>query len=596
MAYKNFILVCAGTGCESNKGIEIFNALVREAEAQGVKGEVQIVKTGCFGFCEKGPIVKVLPAESFYVEVKPEDAKEIIAEQIVKVREVKRLLYKKDAKTAETVKIEDIDFYQKQFRVVLRNCGVINPENIDEYIARDGYTGLERALFQMKPLDVVNELKASGLRGRGGAGFPTWLKWDITIRSPGDVKYVVCNADEGDPGAYMNRSTIEGDPHTLLEAMTICGYTIGAATGFIYIRAEYPLAIERLKIAIKQAKEYGLLGTNILGSGFSFDIEIRLGAGAFVCGEETALLQSLEGKRGMPMPKPPFPAVQGLWKKPTVINNVETLTNVTVIMTKGAAWYSKIGTEKSRGTKTFALTGKIANSGLVEVPMGTTLRDIVFDIGGGIRDGKKFKGVQTGGPSGGIITAESLDQPITYESLTALGSMMGSGGMIIMDEDDCVVDIAKFYMAFCVDESCGKCAPCRIGTSQMHDILDKITKGTGSEDDLLKLEKIGKAMTKASLCMLGGSAANPTLSTIKHFREEYLEHIRDHKCRSGKCKELVVYSIDPVKCIGCGLCARRCPVPCIAGEKKQAHVIDRSRCVKCGECFTACKFDAVVKS
>jgi NADH:ubiquinone oxidoreductase subunit F (NADH-binding)/(2Fe-2S) ferredoxin/NAD-dependent dihydropyrimidine dehydrogenase PreA subunit len=596
MAYKNFILVCAGTGCESNKGIEIYEALKREAEAQGVKNDVQIVKTGCFGFCEKGPIVKVMPQESFYVEVVPEDAKEIIAEQVVKGREVKRLLYKKDAKTAETVKIEDIDFYQKQFRVVLRNCGVINPEVIDEYIARDGYKGLERALFEMKPIDVVNELKASGLRGRGGAGFPTWLKWDLTIKAPGDVKYVVCNADEGDPGAYMNRSTIEGDPHSLIEAMTICGYTIGAKQGYIYIRAEYPLAIERLKIAIQQAKEYGLLGKNILGSGVDFDLDIRLGAGAFVCGEETALLQSLEGKRGMPMPKPPFPAVQGLWKKPTVINNVETFVNVAVVLTKGAAWYSKIGTEKSKGTKTFALTGKIANSGLVEVPMGTTLRDIIFDIGGGIKGGKKFKGVQTGGPSGGIITAESLDEPITYESLTALGSMMGSGGMIIMDEDDCVVDIAKFYMAFCVDESCGKCAPCRIGTSQMHDILQKITNGSGTEDDLLKLEKIGKAMTKASLCMLGGSAANPTLSTIKHFREDYLEHIRDHKCKAGKCKDLVVYSIDAAKCIGCGICARKCPVPCIAGEKKQAHVIDSSKCVKCGECFKACKFGAVVKN
>jgi NADH:ubiquinone oxidoreductase subunit F (NADH-binding)/(2Fe-2S) ferredoxin len=596
MAYKNFILVCAGTGCESNKGVEIYEALQREAEAQGVKNDVQVVKTGCFGFCEKGPIVKVLPSESFYVEVKPEDAKEIISEQVVKGREVKRLLYKKDAKAAETVKIEDIEFYQKQFRVVLRNCGVINPENIDEYIARDGYKGLERALFQMKPDDVVNELKTSGLRGRGGAGFPTWMKWDLTKKAPGDMKYVVCNADEGDPGAYMNRSTIEGDPHSLIEAMTICGYTIGAKQGYIYIRAEYPLAIERLKIAIKQAKEYGLLGQNILGSGVDFDLEIRLGAGAFVCGEETALLQSLEGKRGMPMPKPPFPATCGLWKKPTVINNVETYVNVAVIMTKGAEWYAKIGTEKSKGTKTFALTGKIANSGLVEVPMGTTLREIIFNIGGGIRGGKKFKGVQTGGPSGGIITAESLDQPITYESLTALGSMMGSGGMIIMDEDDCVVDIAKFYMAFCVDESCGKCAPCRIGTSQMHDLLQKITQGNGTEDDLVKLEKIGKAMTKASLCMLGGSAANPTLSTIKHFREEYLEHIRDHKCRSGKCKDLVVYSIDPVKCIGCGLCARKCPVPCIAGSPKQAHVIDKSKCVKCGECFKACTFGAVVKN
>jgi len=595
MAYKNFILVCGGTGCESSKADEIYKNLLAEAEAQGVKNDVQVVKTGCFGFCEKGPIVKVLPSESFYVEVKPSDAKEIIAEQIVKGREVKRLLYKKDANTVANVRIEDIDFYQKQFRVVLRNCGVINPENIDEYIGREGYSGLERVLFKMKPDDVVAELKASGLRGRGGAGFPTWMKWDFTKKAPGDVKYVVCNADEGDPGAYMNRSTIEGDPHSLLEAMTICGYTIGAHQGYIYIRAEYPLAVERLKIAIKQAKGYGLLGTDILGSGFDFDIEIRLGAGAFVCGEETALLRSLEGKRGMPTPKPPFPANCGLWNKPTVINNVETYVNVAVIMNKGAEWYSKIGTEKSKGTKTFALTGKIQNSGLVEVPMGTTLREIIFDIGGGIRDGKKFKGVQTGGPSGGIITEESLDQPISYETLTALGSMMGSGGMIVMDEDDCVVDIAKFYMDFCCDESCGKCAPCRIGTNQMHAILDKITKGNGVESDLAQLERIGKAMTKASLCMLGGTAANPTLSTIRHFRDEYMEHIVDKKCRAGKCKDLVVYSIDPDKCIGCGLCARRCPVNCITGEKKQAHVIDASKCIRCGECFKTCKFNAVVK-
>ncbi len=594
MAYKNFILVCGGTGCESSKADEIYRNLLAEAEAQGVKADVQIVKTGCFGFCEKGPIVKVLPSESFYVEVKPSDAKEIISEQIVKGREVKRLLYKKEQQK-DIVKLEDIEFYQKQFRIVLRNCGVINPENIEEYIARDGYAALEKALFEMKPEDVIAELKTAGLRGRGGAGFPTWMKWDLTRKAAGDVKYVICNADEGDPGAYMDRSTIEGDPHSVLEAMTIAGYAIGSNKGFVYIRAEYPLAIERLKIAIAQSKAMGLLGDDILGSGFDFDIEIRLGAGAFVCGEETALMQSLEGKRGMPVPKPPFPAISGLWKKPTLINNVETYANVPVILTKGGTWFSKIGTEKSPGTKVFALTGAINNSGLVEVPMGTTLREIVFDIGGGIKGGRKFKGVQTGGPSGGIICEKDLDSPITYESLTALGSMMGSGGMIVLDEDDCAVDVSRFYMEFCVDESCGKCAPCRIGTNQLHSILTKISKGNGEMSDLDNLERIGKAMTKASLCLLGGSAANPTLSTLKHFRDEYLEHIQEHKCRAGKCKALVVYSIDPAKCIGCGLCARRCPVNCITGEKKQAHVIDASQCIKCGECFKVCKFNAVLK-
>ncbi len=594
MAYKNFILVCGGTGCESSRSDEIYKSLISEAEALGVSHDVQVVKTGCFGFCEQGPIVKVLPSESFYVKVKPEDAHEIIAEQVIKGREVSRLLYRKDKK-AETAKLEGIESYQKQFRIVLRNCGVINPESIDEYIVRDGYRALEKALFEMTPEEVIAEVKASGLRGRGGAGFPTGLKWEAARKSPGDIKYIVCNADEGDPGAYMDRSTIEGDPHSILEAMVIAGRAVGANFGYIYIRAEYPLAIERLKIAIQQAKNYGLLGKDILGSGFDFDIEIRLGAGAFVCGEETALLQSIEGKRGMPRPKPPFPAVKGLWGKPTVINNVETLANVPVILTRGAKWFASIGTDKSKGTKVFALTGKINNSGLIEVPMGTTLREIIFDIGGGIRNGKKFKGVQTGGPSGGIIVEKDLDTQISYESLTALGSMMGSGGMIVMDEDDCVVDVSKFYMAFCVDESCGKCAPCRIGTKQMYGLLDKITKGQGEEADLVKLEQIGKAMTKASLCMLGGSAANPTLATLRHFRDEYLEHIRDKKCRAGKCKDLVVYEIDPIKCIGCGLCARHCPVPCITGEKKKPHVIDGSKCIKCGECFVACKFGAVVK-
>jgi NADH:ubiquinone oxidoreductase subunit F (NADH-binding)/(2Fe-2S) ferredoxin/Pyruvate/2-oxoacid:ferredoxin oxidoreductase delta subunit len=595
MAYNHYILTCGGTACESNKGVEIYERLIAEAEKQGVKDQVQIVKTGCFGFCEKGPIVKVLPEDSFYVDVKPEDAVEIIAEQIVKGREVPRLLYKQEAEKKKTIAVEDIEFYQKQVRVVLRNCGVINPESIDEYIAREGYIGLEKALFTMQPEEVINELKTSGLRGRGGAGFPTWLKWDLTRKVAGDIKYVVCNADEGDPGAYMDRSTIEGDPHSIIEAMTICGRTIGAHQGYVYIRAEYPLAIERLKIALAQAKDYGLLGKNILGSDFDFDIEIRLGAGAFVCGEETALIKSLEGQRGMPVPKPPFPATNGLWNRPTVINNVETLANIPVIMTKGGAWLASIGTEKSKGTKVFALTGKVKNSGLVEVPMGTTLREIIFEIGGGIKDKKKFKGVQTGGPSGGILTESALDTAIDYESLTAMGSMMGSGGMIVMDEDDCVVDVARFYMDFCVDESCGKCSPCRIGTTQILNILEKIAKGNGEEEDLNKLESISKAMSKASLCALGQTAPNPTLSTVKNFREEYLEHIRDKKCRSGKCKHLVRFEIIPDKCIGCGLCARRCPVNCISGEKRQPHTIDQSKCIKCGECFKNCKFGAILK-
>ena len=600
MAYNHFILVCGGTACESNKGREIYEALIAEAAAQNVTKEVQIVQTGCFGFCERGPIIKVLPEESFYVDVKPEDAKEIIAEQIVKGREVKRLLYKEDAAKKETA-VEDIQFYQKQFRVVLRNCGVIDPENIDEYIAREGYSGLEKVLFQWTPEQTIEEVKASGLRGRGGAGFPTWLKWDLCRKAQGETKYVICNADEGDPGAYMDRSTIEGDPHSVIEGMITAGKAIGANQGFVYIRAEYPLAIDRLKIALKQAQEYGLLGKNILGSGFDFDIEIRLGAGAFVCGEETALIKSVEGNRGMPVPKPPFPANKGLWQLPTIINNVETLANIPVITAKGGAWLSKLGTEKSKGTKVFALTGKIKNSGLVEVPMGTTLREIVFEIGGGIKDGKKFKGVQTGGPSGGILTEKSLDLPIDFETLTANGSMMGSGGMIVMDEDDCVVDVARFYMDFCVDESCGKCSPCRIGTTQILNLLEKIAKGNGEEADLEKLNTIGKAMAKASLCALGQTAPNPTLSTLNNFREEYLEHIRDHKCRSGKCKSLLRFTIDPAKCIGCGVCAKKCPANCITAEdaakypdkKKPPYVIDQGACLKCGECFKACKFNSI---
>ena len=603
MAYNHYILTCGGTACESNKGAELFTQLGLEAEKQGVKGQVQIVKTGCFGFCEKGPIVKVLPEDSFYVEVVPEDAKEIIAEHIIKGREVKRLLYKEEETAKKTLAVEDIQFYQKQVRVVLRNCGAIDPESIDEYIAREGYSGLEKVLFEWSQERLIEEVKTSGLRGRGGAGFPTWLKWDLARKAAGDIKYVICNADEGDPGAYMDRSTIEGDPHSVIEGMLTAGKAIGANQGFVYIRAEYPLAIERLKIALVQAQEYGLLGKNILGSGFDFDIEIRLGAGAFVCGEETALIKSVEGNRGMPVPKPPFPANKGLWQRPTVINNVETLANIPVITSKGGAWLAKIGTEKSKGTKVFALTGKVKNSGLVEVPMGTTLREIIFEIGGGIKDGKKFKGVQTGGPSGGILTDQSLDLPIDFETLTANGSMMGSGGMIVMDEDDCVVDVARFYMEFCVDESCGKCSPCRIGTTQILKILEKIAEGKGEEADLVKLDEIGNAMTRASLCMLGGSAANPTLSTLKKFRDEYLEHIHQKKCRSGKCKKLISFTIDIPKCIGCGACAKKCPANCIVAEdakkypdkKRPPYIINQADCLKCGECIHTCKFNAILK-
>jgi NADP-reducing hydrogenase subunit HndC len=503
-------------------------------------------------------------------------------------------LYDK-SQSKKHVKIDEIDFYQKQLRIVLRNCGFINPENIDEYIARDGYAALEKVLFSMTPDQVVEELKKSGLRGRGGAGFPTWKKWLFTKQVESNEKYVVCNADEGDPGAYMDRSTLEGDPHSVLEAMTIAGFTVGANQGYIYIRAEYPLAIKRLEIALEQSRKYGLLGKNILGSTFNFDIELRFGAGAFVCGEETALLTSIEGNRGMPIPRPPFPAVKGLWKQPTVINNVETYANIPVIILKGGDWFGNIGTATSKGTKVFALTGKINNSGLIEVPMGTTLREIVFDIGGGIIGGKKFKAAQSGGPSGGVIPEQYLDTPIDYETLASIGSIMGSGGLIVMDEDDCMVDVAKFYVEFTVDESCGKCAPCRIGGKQIHDLLEKMSNGQATIHDIEKLKKIGRAMQKASLCGLGQTAPNPVLSTIKYFEKEYLEHIYEKKCTAGKCKALFTFAIITEKCIGCGLCARKCPVDAISGEKSKPHVIKEGLCIKCGECLRVCKFGAVKK-
>ena len=592
MAYESYVLVCGGTACCSGGADKIVEAFANELEAAGLKEKVQVVTTGCLGFCEQGPIVKILPQGTFYVQVKAEDVKEIVAEHLVKGRVVQRLCY--DPEQAKKLVAEaNIPFYQKQYRIVLRNCGVIDPEKIEDYIARDGYKAIEKVLFEMTPEQVVDEMLKSGLRGRGGAGFPTGMKWKFAQQQPKGQKYMVCNADEGDPGAYMDRSTLEGDPHSILEAMTIAGYAIGASKGFIYIRAEYPLAIHRLEVAIAQAHELGLLGDDILGSGFSFDIELRFGAGAFVCGEETALLQSIEGNRGMPKPRPPFPAVKGLWGRPTVINNVETLANIPVIINKGADWFSKIGTATTKGTKVFALTGKVNNSGLIEVPMGTTLREIIFDIGGGIRGGHKFKAAQTGGPSGGIIPEQFLDTPIDYESLAKIGSIMGSGGLIVMDETDCVVDIAKFYLDFTVDESCGKCAPCRIGGRKLLNYLKKITDGRGTEQDIKDMEAICDAMNKASLCGLGQTASNPVRSTLRYFMDEYMEHIKDKKCRSGKCSKLIQYKIDPAKCKGCTMCARKCPAGAISGTVKNPHVIDQAKCIKCGACEATCKFGAI---
>ena len=592
MAYQSYVLICGGTACFSGGGDKIVSEFKEQLKAQGLDSTVQVVATGCLGFCEQGPIVKILPQGTFYVQVKPEDVKEIINEHLVKGRVVQRLCYDPNQAT-NLVAEANIPFYQKQYRIVLRNCGVIDPEKIDDYIARDGYKAIEKVLFDMTPEQVVEEILKSGLRGRGGAGFPTGMKWKFAQQQPKGQKYMVCNADEGDPGAYMDRSTLEGDPHSILEAMTIAGYAIGASKGFIYIRAEYPLAIHRLEVAIQQARDLGLLGDDILGSGFSFDIELRFGAGAFVCGEETALLQSIEGNRGMPKPRPPFPAVKGLWDRPTVINNVETLANIPVIINKGADWFNKIGTATTKGTKVFALTGKVNNSGLIEVPMGTTLREIIFDIGGGIRGGHEFKAAQTGGPSGGIIPPQFLDTKIDFESLAQIGSIMGSGGLIVMDETDCVVDIAKFYLDFTVDESCGKCAPCRIGGRKLLNYLNKITEGRGTEDDIVQMQNISDAMCKASLCGLGQTAANPVKSTLKYFMDEYMEHIRDKKCRAGKCSKLVTYKVDDAKCKGCTLCARKCPVNAISGELKKPHVIDTKKCIKCGACEAACKFGAI---
>ncbi|MGF1586233.1 MAG: NADH-ubiquinone oxidoreductase-F iron-sulfur binding region domain-containing protein [Bacteroidales bacterium] len=591
--YKMHILVCGGTGCHASESNLLLENLKQEVDVKALSGDVQVIATGCFGFCEKGPIVKVIPDNTFYTEVKPVDAAEIIEEHAVKGRQVKRLLYKDPVKKETVSDSKHMGFYKKQIRIALRNCGFINPENIDEYLAADGYAALGKVLTEMTPETATQEMIDSGLRGRGGGGFPTGVKWGIARKVESDQKYVVCNADEGDPGAFMDRSILEGDPHSVIEAMAINGYCIGADHGLVYIRAEYPLAIERLKIALNQAREYGLLGKDILGTGFNFDIEIRYGAGAFVCGEETALIHSMEGHRGEPTFKPPFPAQSGYLGKPTNVNNVETFANIPVIFNKGAKWFASIGTEKSKGTKVFALAGKINNVGLIEVPMGTTLREVIFEIGGGIKDGKKFKAVQTGGPSGGCLTEKHLDTPIDFDNLLASGSMMGSGGMIVMDEDDCMVSVAKFYLDFTVEESCGKCTPCRIGNKRLYELLDKISKGNGTHADLDKLRNLSEVIKDTSLCGLGQTSPNPVLSTMDNFMAEYIAHIEDHKCPAGQCKELITYEVIPENCVGCTACARNCPVNCISGERKEIHLIDQSLCIKCGACFDKCKFNAI---
>ena len=594
---RSHVLICGGTGCTSSGSAKIKEAMAKEIEAQGLSEEIKIVQTGCFGLCANGPIMIIYPEGTFYSHVKVEDVPEIVSEHLLKGRIVERLIHKEAAegKTVDTVSLAETTFYKKQHRVALRNCGVINPENIDEYIGTDGYQALGKVLTEMKPQDVIDTIKKSGLRGRGGGGFPTGTKWQFAADQPAGKKYVVCNADEGDPGAFMDRSVLEGDPHAVLEAMAIAGYAIGADEGYIYVRAEYPIAVKRLQIAIAQAREYGLLGKDIFGTGFNFDITLRLGAGAFVCGEETALLTSIEGHRGEPRPRPPFPAVKGLFGKPTIINNVETYANIAQIINKGPEWFASMGTEKSKGTKVFALGGKITNTGLVEIPMGTTLREVVEEIGGGVPNGKKFKAAQTGGPSGGCIPASLIDTPIDYDNLIAIGSMMGSGGLIVMDEDNCMVDIAKFFLEFTVDESCGKCTPCRVGTVRLLEILEKITNGQGTLEDIDKLEELCNYIKAGSLCGLGQTAPNPVLSTLRYFRDEYIAHVVDKKCPAHVCKNLMQYKIDPDKCRGCTACARKCPVNAIEGTVKNPHSIDPAKCIRCGACIATCKFGAIYK-
>ncbi len=594
--YRKQVLVCGGTGCQSSGSKKVLAALEDELKAQGIEDEILVVRTGCFGLCSLGPIMIVYPEGVFYAQATPEGVRRVVKEHLKEGNICKDLLYKETVhEDGSIISLAETNFYKKQRRIALRNCGVIDPENIEEYIGTHGYEALHKVLTSMSQDDVIKEVLDSGIRGRGGAGFPTGKKWMFAKASQNDVKYVACNADEGDPGAFMDRSILEGDPHAIIEAMAIAAYAIGAHQGFVYVRAEYPVAVHRLSVALDQARERGLLGKDIFGTGFDFDIEIRLGAGAFVCGEETALMTSIEGHRGEPRPRPPFPAVKGLFGKPTVLNNVETLANIAQIIRKGAAWYASMGTETSKGTKVFALGGKITNVGLVEVPMGTTLREVVEEIGGGIPNGKKFKAAQTGGPSGGCIPAKYIDTPIDYEHLVALGSMMGSGGLIVMDEDTCMVDISKFYLEFTVDESCGKCTPCRVGTKRLLQILEKITSGKGEMEDIDKLEELATHMKSSSLCALGQSAPNPVLSTLKSFRDEYEAHIKDKKCPAGVCKSLLSYEIVADKCKGCTLCARNCPVKAINGTVKQPHVIDQSKCIKCGVCMSNCKFNAIIK-